>query len=102
MMQFFPMENVRRCTMYKSIMYSSLNHGTPLPIKIIHALTIRHTTPLLARSDQVTSRPRIAWPSTSQSRTTVLLRKVLHALLQLRSEVANEALNGPCKSLAKS
>lgn len=57
---------------------------------------------LLAWSDQMTPRPRIVRPPSGQSRTTSLLRKVLHPLLKLRSEVTNKTLDGPCKSLTKS
>lgn len=91
-------------SMYKSIVYSfqaTIRRCLPKDHLCSH-YSLSSSQHLLPGGDQVALCPRVVRPATSQRRATRLLCVILHALLQLRSEVANESLDRPCKGLAKS
>lgn len=57
---------------------------------------------LLSRRHQLSLSPRRVLPSARQRRAARLLGKLGHARLELRPEVADEALNRPGESLTQS
>lgn len=88
----FSFSKPRYATTSNQLIYA-IAHRTPIP----HPLTS-----LLSRGNKLALDPYVVCPSASQSWATSLLRKVLHALFQLRPEVSNETLDGPSESLTES
>lgn len=56
----------------------------------------------LARSNKFAFSPCVGLPATAQCLASVLRRELSHSRLQLGSEVADEALDGPGEGLAES
>lgn len=78
------------------------NGCLPRRLSVIPRPQLYRQPRLHARRGQFALFPRIVFPSTSQCRAALFLRKLLHPRLQLGPEVANQALDRPGESLAES